>query len=261
VDSDTPIQPATVYEALGLQAADLTISAGAEAVPAVERTNLVRPVTAPIEGEPVPDFEEMADQIRAKYEFAIDFDHRTIHALADTRAFLAAAQRWPVEFRTLSRARGIKQGRLETMVIRWFRSEADIGRTNVNRWADGLMWLMDHCPTESTSAAVAAAEKVGGLTEIADIWHAAKNARTRNAAAVAEPPDLIAEADAIIEGREPDRLEPIPADYQPPAEHDEEDSVGVSVWRKRPGYPREYYDIGRDEKSIRRALKELRQCR
>jgi hypothetical protein len=147
------------------------------------------------------------------------------------------------------------------MVIRWFRSETDIGRTNVNRWTDALMWLTDHCQAESASAAVAAAEKVGGLTKIAAIWRAAKNAETRNAAAVAELPDLVAEADAIMEGVEPDRVEPIPADYQPPSEHDEEDSVGVSVWRKRPGCPREYYEIGRDEKSVRRAVKELRQCR
>jgi hypothetical protein len=233
----------------------------AESVSAVERTNLVRPVTAPIEGEPVPDFEEMANQIRPSYKFAINFDRRTIHALADTRPFLVAARRWPVEFEALSEARGIRRGRLETKVIRWFRSEADIGRTNVNRWTDALMWLMDHCPAESTSAVVAAAQKVGGLTDIATIWRAAKNAQTRNAAAVAAPPDLVAEADAIIEGLEPDRVEPIPADYQPPPEHEEENSVGVSVWRKRPGCPREYFEIGRDEKSIRRALKELRQCR
>jgi hypothetical protein len=245
VDFDDPIQ---VCEA-------------AEAVPTFKRTNLVRPVIPPIEGEPVPDFEEMADQIRAKYEFAIDFDYRTIQALADTRSFLLAARRWPVEFRALSKARGIKRGRLETMVIRWFRSETDIGRTNVNRWGDALMWFTDHCQAESASAAVAAAQKIGGLTDIATIWRAAKNAKTRNTAAVAEPPNVVAEADAIIAGLEPDRVEPIPADYQPPSEHDEEDSVGVSVWRKRPGCPREYYEIGRDEKSIRRALKELRQCR
>jgi hypothetical protein len=245
VDFDNPIQ---VCEA-------------AEAVPTFKRTNLVRPVMPPIEGEPVPDFEEMADQIRAKYEFAINFDYRTIHALADTRPFLVAARRWPVEFKALSRARGIMQGRLETMAIRWFRSEADIGRTNVNRWADALMWFTDHCEAESASAAVAAAQKIGGLTDIATIWRAATNARIRNAAAVAEPRDLVAEADAIIEGLEPDRIEPIPADYQPPAEHDEEDSVGVSVWRKRPGCPREYYEIRGNEKSVRRALKELRQCR
>ena len=147
------------------------------------------------------------------------------------------------------------------MVIRWFRSDADIGRTNVNRWADVLMWLTDHCAAESASAAVAAADKVGGLVNIAAIWRAAKSAETRNAAAVEEPLDLVAEADAIIEGLEPDRVEPIAADYQPPAERDEEDSVGVSVWRKRPGCPREYYEIGGNEKSVRRALKELRQCR
>lgn len=146
-------------------------------------------------------------------------------------------------------------------MIRWFRSETDIGRTNANRWGDALMWLTDHCTAESASAAVAAAEKVGGLVEIAKIWRAAKNAKTRNAAAVAEPVDLVAEADAIMEGLEPDRFEPTPADYQPPAERDEEDSVGVSVWRKRPRCPREYYELGRDEKSIRRALKMLRQCR
>jgi hypothetical protein len=261
LDNQTSIQAAAFHEAFRLETAVATGSPAAEAVPAVERTNLVRPATGPIEGEPVPDFEEMADQIRAKYEFAIDFDYRTIHALVDSRAFLVAARRWPVEFRALSRARGIKRGRLETMVIRWFRSEADIGRTNVNRWADALMWLTDHCPPESASAAVAAAEKVGGLTKIAAIWRAAENAKARNHAAVAEPPDLVAEADAIIEGLEPDRVEPIPADYQPPAEHDEEDAVGVSVWRKRPGCPREYYELGRDEKSIRRALKELRKCR
>jgi hypothetical protein len=201
VDSQTSIQTATFDEALGLQAAGATISADAEAVPAVQRTKLVRSWTGPIEGEPVPDFEAMADQIRAKYEFAIDFDYRTIHALADTRSFLIAARRWPVEFKALSRARGIKGGRLETMVIRWFRSEADIGRTNVNRWADALMWLTDHCPTESASAALAAAEKVGGLVKIAAIWRAAKNAETQNAAAVAEPPDFVAEADAIMEGQ------------------------------------------------------------
>jgi hypothetical protein len=147
------------------------------------------------------------------------------------------------------------------MVIRWFRSEADIGRTNVNRWADALMWLTDHCVAESASAAVAAAEKIGGLVKIAEIWRASKKAQTRNIAALAEPLNVVAEADAIIAGLEPDRVEPIPADFQPPAEHDEEDSVGVSVWRKRPECPREYYEIGRDEKSIRRALKELRQCR
>jgi hypothetical protein len=261
VEFDTPIQTATFNEDLGHQAAGATIAA--VAIPAVERTNLVRsaPAAPPIEGEPVPDFEKMADQIRPKYAFAVDFDRRTIHALVDTRSFLVAARRWPVEFRVLSTARAIKQGRLETKVIRWFRSEADIGRTNVNRWADALMWLVDHCVAESASAAVAAAEKVGGLVKIAEIWRAAKQAQTRNAAAVAEPRDLVAEADAIIEGLEPDRVEPIPADYQPPAEHDEEDSVGVSVWRKRPGCPREYYEIGGNEKSVRRALKELRQCR
>jgi hypothetical protein len=187
--------------------------------PVVQRTNLVRPAPAtPIEGEPVPDFEAMADQIRAKYAFAIDFDHRTIHALADTRSFLVAAWRWPVEFKALSEARGIKRGRVETQVIRWFRSEADIGRTSLNRWGDALMWLVDHCPAQSASAAVAAAEKVGGLVKIATIWRAAEKAKTRNVAAVTEPPNLVAEADAIIEGLEPDRVEPIPADYQPPAE-------------------------------------------
>jgi hypothetical protein len=258
-DPKTSVQTPIRHEALGLQPDGANIAA--TAIPHVGRTNLVRHAPAPIQGEPVPDFEEMADQIRDKYEFAIDFDHRTIHALADTRPFLAAARRFPVEFKALSGARGIKQGRLETKVIRWFRSEADIGRTNVNRWADALMWMMDHCPGESSSVAVAAAEKVGGLTEIAALWRAAKRATTQNAAAVADPPDVLAEADAIIESLEPDRVEPIPADYQPPAEHDEEDSVGVSVWRKRPGCPREYYEIGRDEKSIRRALKELRQCR
>jgi hypothetical protein len=261
LDFDTPIQTATFDEALGLQATGAAVSSAADAAPAVERTNLVRSAAGPIEGEPVPDFETMADQIRAKYEFAIDFDYRTIHALADTRSFLIAARRWPVEFKALSRARGIKHGRLETMVIRWFRSEADIGRTNVNRWADALMWLVDHCPAESASAVVAAAEKVGGLTKIAAIWRAATNAKTRNAAALAEPPNVVAEADAIIAGLEPDRVEPIPADYQPPPEHDEENSVGVSLWRKRPGCPREYYEIRGDEKSIRRALKELRQWR
>jgi hypothetical protein len=238
-----------------------TISLAAETTPAIKRTKLVRSASAPIEAEPVPDFEEMADQIRDKYEFAIDFDHRTVHALADTRAFLTAARRWPVEFRALSKGRGIKRGRLETMVIRWFRSDTDIGRTNVNRWADALMWMMDHCPAESASAAVAAAERVGGLTHIADLWRAAEKAKARNAAAVEEPPNLVAEADAIIEGLEPDRIEPIPADYQPSFEHDEENSVGVSVWRKRPGCPREYYEIDLNEKLIRRALKELRQCR
>ena len=238
------------------------ISLTAEAVPVAERTNLVRPPLATsLEGELVPDFDDMANQIRAKYEFAIDFDRRTLHVLADTRIFLAAARRWPLEFRALSKARGVKRGRLETMVIRWFRTEADIGRTNVNRWADALMWLMDRYPTETTSAVVAAAEKVGGLTELANLWRAANAAKTRNATAVAEPPDLLAEADAIIQGLEPDRVEPIPADYQPPAEHEEEDSVGLSVWRKRPGCQREYYEIGRNEKFIRRALKELRQCR
>src|SRR5271163_2708817 len=189
----TPIQTATFHEALGLQAAGANFAAST--IPAVERTNLVRPAPA-IQGEPVPDFEEMAGQIRTKYEFAIDFDHRTIDALADTRPFLAAARRWPVEFKALSRPRGIKQGRLETKVIRWFRSEDDIGRTNVNRWADALMWMMDHCSGENASAAVAAAEKVGRLTEIAALWRAAKRANTRNAAAVADPPDLVAEADA-----------------------------------------------------------------
>jgi len=209
------------------------ISLAAEAVLTAKRTNLVRPVRPPpIEGEQVPDFEEMADQIGAKYEFGIDFDRRTLHALA------------------------------ETMVVRWCRSDADIGRTNVNRWADALMWMMEHCPAESSATVVAAAERVGGLTDIADLWRAAERAKKRNAAAVEEgPPDLLAQADAIIEGLEPDRVEPIPADYQPPAENAEEDSVGVSLWRKRPGCPREYYEIGFDEKSIRRALRELRRCR
>jgi len=239
------------------------ISLAAEAVLTAKRTNLVRPVRPPpIEGEQVPDFEEMADQIGAKYEFGIDFDRRTLHALADTRAFLAAARRWPVEFKVRSKTRGIKRGRLETMVVRWCRSDADIGRTNVNRWADALMWMMEHCPAESSATVVAAAERVGGLTDIADLWRAAERAKKRNAAGVEEgPPDLLAQADAIIEGLEPDRVEPIPADYQPPAENAEEDSVGVSLWRKRPGCPREYYEIGFDEKSIRRALRELRRCR
>jgi hypothetical protein len=64
VEFDTPIQTATINEDLGHQAASATIVA--VAIPAVERTNLVRPAAAPIEGEPVPDFEEMADQIRAR---------------------------------------------------------------------------------------------------------------------------------------------------------------------------------------------------
>jgi hypothetical protein len=107
LDFDPPIQTATFDEDLGLQAVVAAVPAAAEAVPAVKRTNLVRPVpAAPIEGEPMPDFEEMADQIRAKYEFAIDFDYRTIHALADTRSFLVAARRWPVELRRSPR-RGV----------------------------------------------------------------------------------------------------------------------------------------------------------
>ena len=107
VDFDRPVHTAKIdYET-----ASAAIPIAAEAVPAVERTNLVRPApAAPVEGEPVPDFEKMANQIRAKYEFAIDFDYRTIHALADTRSFLAAARRWPVEFKALSKARGIKHG-------------------------------------------------------------------------------------------------------------------------------------------------------
>src|SRR5215467_6133599 len=60
---------------------------------------------------------------------------------------------------------------------------------------------------------------------------------------VEEPPDLVAKADTIMEGREPDRIEPIPADYQPPSERDEENPVGVSVWRKRLGCPGEYLSI------------------
>jgi hypothetical protein len=256
-DLDTPIQAATG----DCKAACAAIPLDLETGPPIECTNLVRSNLAPIEGECVPNFEEMGSQIRANYEFAIGFDNRTIRALAETRPFLAEARRWPVQFKALSRARGIKGGRLETMVIRWFRSDTDIGRTNVNRWADALMWMMERCPAERASVAVADALKIGGLTKIADLWRATEKAKTRNLAAVAEPPDLVAEADAIIEGLEPDRIEPVPADYQPQFERGEEDSVGISVWRKRPGCPREYYDIRRNDKLFRRTLKELRECR
>ena len=57
VEFDTPIQTAAFNDDLGHQAAGATIAAAA--IPAVERTKLVRPVPAAlIEGEPVPDFED-----------------------------------------------------------------------------------------------------------------------------------------------------------------------------------------------------------
>lgn len=199
-----------------------------------------------------PDFEAEAERLRPLFEEAhnatIATNKTKLHALVAARGFFTRARQHKAEFYKAARARGIKAGLTETRVVR-FLYNVDVidGRTSVNRWADALAWLAEKTEGLSDSEAVAAANRVGTLTKIAAIQHAARAKKRDDAAAAIPAPSFFEEMILKLNECEPtdERLEP--------------DTVAVFVEATLGGSSHRYGPI-RVEALIRAAVTALPRC-
>jgi len=220
-------------------------------------TNLVddETPTTPMAGDnPVPDFEGQAATLRPLYDNLRKHDttgkRRRFEALAATRQLLRDARDHAGDFRRLSRSRhNIRgNGRIETVLLKWFWRDDTKGDSNINRLADVLGWMtyMQADPEMSSSDIVSVALELG-TTKISALYRASHGGAEKP---TPEPVPLLEYADNILEDREPAALEPL-------FERATEDSVEMAVIRKKPGCHPELYPISGNEKLIRVALKSL----
>jgi hypothetical protein len=204
-----------------------------------------------------PDFEARAEALRPLYERAhasgLVSDKAKLEALAATRSFLHHANAHEKGFREAAKERGIRRGRLETRVLRYiFRVETIDGRTSVNRWADALAWLADHCDaTVPDTVAVETAINVGGrLTKIAEIEHKRRQAANAASVALRSAPTFYDEM-----ATELDECEPFADD-----EILEPNTLAVFLKHVTPNGVAEEYGPIRVESLIRAAIRALPRC-